>query len=216
MQAEPLPRQFYLRDPVTVARALLGCLLIHKVEGQPVGGVVVETEAYLGEGDPGSHASRGRTPRNEPMWEVGGTAYVYQVYGVHYCLNAVTGPAGVAQAVLVRALEPLYGIEFMRERRGRQTLRELASGPARLCQALAIDLALNRADLTAGPLFFVRQPEGGSAPGAVSPERIVTTTRIGLPVGRGDDLPLRFYLLGNPHVSRRDREAENRLLAADE
>ncbi|MGD9519713.1 MAG: DNA-3-methyladenine glycosylase [Armatimonadota bacterium] len=202
---QPLPRSFYIREAPLVAQELLGCLLLRRLDGELVGGVIVETEAYLGEGDPGSHASRGPTQRTAPMWEIGGTAYVYRIYGIHYCLNFVTGLAGIAQAVLVRALEPTYGVDVLRARRGRADLRDLTSGPGKLCQALAVDLSLNRADLTHGDLFVAARPEPSLPIGP-----IIATTRIGLPQGQGDDVPLRFYLANSTCVSRRDRAAEQR------
>jgi len=202
----PLAREFYLRDPVTVARELLGRLLLRRLGGRLTGGLVVETEAYLGDTDPGSHASRGRTPRNAPMWEVGGTAYIYRIYGVYHCVNAVTGPAGVAQAVLIRALEPTVGLAAMRRRRGRREARQLCSGPGKLCQALALDTNLNLADLTGDTLFFAMPDD------APAYSTVITTTRIGLRAGEGDDLPLRFYFADCPHVSRRDRAGEREQL----
>jgi DNA-3-methyladenine glycosylase len=208
-----------------VARELLGCWLLRRLAGQLVGGIIVETEAYLGEEDPGSHAARGRTARNAAMWATGGTAYVYQIHGRHFCLNVVTGPPGTPQAVLIRALEPRVGIEVMRARRGRDALRDLCSGPAKLCQALAIDLSLNFASLTGPALFIAPDPTGRAGAGSTTLSHpllpsipraisspIVTTTRIGLTVGRGHDLPLRFYLLGKPFVSQRDRAAEQELV----
>ena len=195
---ERLNRDFYLRDARVVARELLGMMLIHESPEGPAGGIIVETEAYLGEDDPGSHASRSRTPRNEAMWAVGGTAYVYQIYGVHFCLNVVTERAGVAQAVLIRALEPCVGTELMRRRRGRDRLVDLCSGPGKLCQALGIDLRLNLADMVDGPLFIARPADEF----ALGEFEVEVTTRIGLSPGQGDDLPLRYYIKGNVYVSR--------------
>ncbi len=195
---ERLGREFYLRDARVVARELLGMVLVHETCDGVAGGIIVETEAYLGEDDPGSHASRARTPRNEAMWALGGTAYVYKIYGVHYCLNVVTGPEGVAQAVLIRALEPCIGIELMQRRRGRQRLVDLCSGPGKLCQALGIDLRQNFADMVRGTLFIARPSDEV----ALREFDVTVTTRIGLPPGQGDDLPLRYYVAGNPYVSR--------------
>ncbi len=190
-----LPRSFYDRDPRQVARELLGQFLLSYDGRDLTGGRIVETEAYLGEQDPGSHASRGRTERNEQMWGPPGTAYVYFIYGAHHCLNIVTWPEGVAGAVLIRAIEPTVGVEVMARRRGVDKLRLLAAGPGRLCQALGITLADNGVDMTKPGRLWV-------APGkAVADEDIEVTTRIGLPPGKGDDLLLRYLIGGSRWVS---------------
>ncbi len=180
-----------------MALDLLGCLLVHDDGEGMVVGRIVETEAYLSEDDPGCHAARGRTERNAPMFEGPGTIYVYQIYGVHYCVNLVTQPEGIAEAVLLRAIEPLAGIEIMQARRGNKRLEELASGPAKLTQALGIGLEHNRSNATRGDLFVARAPEPVG--------EVHVTTRIGLPRGRGDDLPLRFLLADCPWVSRKPK-----------
>ncbi|MEA3366002.1 MAG: DNA-3-methyladenine glycosylase, partial [Candidatus Hydrogenedentes bacterium] len=145
-------------------------------------------------------AARGKTERNAAMYEQGGTAYVYLIYGVHYCLNVVTGPAGAAEAVLIRALRPTDGPEAMKRRRGKADARELCSGPGKLCEALDIDLEQNFADLTGSGLYICGDHDEAHA---VPPERIRTTTRIGLPAGKGDELPLRYFPAGSEFVSRR-------------
>ncbi len=189
---EPLPRSFYERPTEQVARELLGKLLVHRCTEGEVSGLVVETEAYLGSDDPGSHASAGRTPRNAMMFGTPGVAYVYFTYGMHHCFNAVAKPPGEAGAVLIRAVQPISGIPLMMKRRRTRKLRELTSGPAKLTQAFAIDARHNGLDLTKGTLFFTLGP-------AVSLE-VKVTSRIGL--SRGQHMPLRFYLAGNIFVSR--------------
>jgi len=193
---EPLSRSFFARDAVTVARDLLGRKLVRICGEGMAAGLIVETEAYVAEGDPGNHAAIGLTARNSPMFGPPGHAYVYRVH-LSFCLNLVTAEEGRPEAALIRALEPTDGLELMRRRRGRDSLKELCSGPGKLCQALAIDLALNRAAVMEPPLFVTGQPEAGAA------SEIVVTTRIGLRPERGAHLPLRFYLARSPYVSRR-------------
>lgn len=183
-----------------VARDLLGCLLVHETTRGTCAGRIVETEAYLSRDDPGCHAARGKTPRNDPMFGPPGAAYVYFVYGMHHCFNVVTGPEGVPEAVLIRALEPTEGLDLMRARRGVEGLRDLCSGPAKLCRALGIDRDQNRADLVRGPLFIARPAPPQDRPSA---DGIIVTARIGLPPGKGDSLPLRFFLADSEFISRR-------------
>src|SRR5690606_2172802 len=142
-----LPREFFLRDPVAVARSLLGQRLVRVANDVRTAGLIVEVEAYLGVPDKAAHTSGGRrTPRNESMWGVGGRAYVYFTYGMHHCLNVVVGEAGHPVAVLLRALEPTQGLDAMRRRRPRARRdRDLCSGPGKLCQAMAIDRQLDGA-----------------------------------------------------------------------
>ena len=155
-----LPRAFYARPTLEVARDLIGKVLVHETPAGLTAGVMVEVEAYIGESDPACHAAPGPTARNAPLYGPPGIAYVYLNYGIHYLVNAVTEPEGSPAAVLIRALEPLDGEALMRRRRARGTGRradsftqwELCRGPGNLTRAMGIDLRRNRFDLTAGPL----------------------------------------------------------------
>lgn len=188
-----LPESFYCRDTALVARELLGKVLYHHSSGGITAGTIVETEAYT-QGDPACHACRGMTPRNRAMFGPPGRAYIYFTYGMHYCFNVVTASPGVGEAVLIRALEPLAGIDLMRARRGRDKVRELCSGPARLVQAMGIDPGMYGHDLTGEPLLLV----GGSD---IPEEKVVVTTRVG--ITSGAELPLRFYIKNNIYVSKK-------------
>jgi DNA-3-methyladenine glycosylase len=182
-----LPRSFYDRDAETVARELLGMLLAHRVDGTLRVGRIVETEAYLGPHDLASHSSRGRTARTEVMFGPPGHAYVYMIYGVHNCLNVVTGAEGRAAAVLIRALEPVRAIEGS------------TKGPGLLCRALGIDRSRNGHDLVSRDLF-IAAPE----PAPAEPPEIVARPRIGVDyAGEWAGRPLRFLIRGNPYVSRK-------------
>jgi DNA-3-methyladenine glycosylase len=197
----PLPAAFYRRDTEAVARGLLGRWLVRRPGGGDLLVLrIVEAEAYLGAPDRASHAWGGRrTARNESLYRPGGHAYVYFIYGMHHCLNAVTGEADLGSAVLIRAGEPVAGEEAMAVRRG--LLRpprpgDLAGGPGRLCHALAIDRALDGAPLWRGELAIT---EGEPA----APDEIAAGPRIGVAyAGAAAAWPLRFALRGNPHVSR--------------
>lgn len=188
----PLARAFFLRPVLEVARDLLGCILVHDTSEGRTSGMIVEAEAYASD-DPASHAYRGRTERNAPMFEDPGFAYVYFTYGMHFCLNAVTDRAGSAQAVLIRAVQPLEGIEEMRARRGAVRDRDLARGPGRLTQAFAIGRDQNRSDLTKPPLMI--------CPGERLPfKAVVSTPRIGLG-SLQDGRAWRFAIADSPSVS---------------
>ncbi len=179
-----------------VARRLLGARLISEFDGERTVGVIVETEAYLGTEDPASHAAAriGRTRRNASMFGPAGHAYVYLIYGMHWCMNVVTGGAGDPSAVLLRALDPIEGGEIMsRRRHGR---REITSGPGRLGQAMRIDGSCDRTDLSRPPLTVA-----GGWP--IADATVGLSARIG--VTRADDWPLRFYVRGNAHVSGKPR-----------
>ena len=190
-----IPRSFFLRPTAIVARDLLGKILFHDSPAGPAAGIVVETEAYLRD-DPASHSFRGPTARNASMFGTPGRAYVYLVYGMHHCFNAVTAPAGIGEAVLLRALEPVEGLDLMRIRRGRDSDRDLCNGPGKLVQALGIGRAHDGVDLTRGAVGFHEPKVSTSLRG-----RVVRDLRVG--ITSGAELPLRFYLRGNPFVSRR-------------
>jgi DNA-3-methyladenine glycosylase len=199
MRPRVLPRRFYTRNTVTVAKDLLGKKLVHMVGAKRLSGLIVEVEAYLGEKDAAAHTYRGRrTERNEAMYMVGGHAYVYFVYGMHWCLNAVTGKADEPHAVLIRALEPVEGIEIMQKNRGVTKLTNVASGPAKLCQAFGIDKDHYGADLTKRGRLFIEE-----AGVRVPRKKIQVTPRIGVAyAGTAARWPLRFYIADNPHVSK--------------
>lgn len=189
----PLSRSFYDRHVVEVARALLGKIVVREHAEGITSGRIVEVEAYLAKEDPACHGAIGRTRRNASMFGPAGHAYVYAIHSRH-CLNAVTEDLEVPSAVLIRAVEPLEGLQLMRQRRGRDKLLELARGPGRLCEAFAIDRQLDGADLTCrGPLWIGNERHG------VAEEDVGSSPRIG--VTSAHDLPLRFFLDGNRFVS---------------
>ena len=179
-------------DAAKVAPRLLGCLLVREIEGQRLIGKIVETEAY-DQTDAASHSYRGQTPRTEVMFGAPGHAYVYFTYGMHYCMNIVTGSVGHGSAVLIRAIEPIENLEAMRlNRRGNPRDLELTNGPAKLCQALGIDKRFNAHDLSQSPLQLVIKP-------AIMVTKIKQTTRIG--ISRDRHRNWRFYIKNNPYVS---------------
>jgi len=195
----PLPRSFYDRATLRVARALIGKVLVHDAPDGRASGVIVETEAYIGESDPACHAAPGPTRRNAPLYGPPGIAYVYLNYGIHYLVNAVTESDGHPAAVLIRALEPKEGIALMRRRRS--TARrsgdaipeaDLCRGPGNLTRALAIDLARNRYDLTSSALRIEDQAERGRP--------VAWTRRIGINVGIEHEW--RVYATDSSAVSR--------------
>jgi len=189
-----LPLAFYERDTVVVARELLGCYLVHRAPEGVTAGRIVETEAYLGQADPACHSYRGRTERCKTMFGPAGRVYIYLSYGLHYCFNITTDAPSVPAAVLLRALEPVEGIELMQKRRGRTRLTELCSGPGKLAQAMGFSLDHDGCSLFEGVIEVYR---GHLRPG----EAIVTSTRIG--ITKAADWPLRFYLSNNAFDSRK-------------
>ncbi|MEZ4769155.1 MAG: DNA-3-methyladenine glycosylase [Caldilineales bacterium] len=177
-QDAPLPAAFYARPTLEVARDLLGRRLVRSLDGQRLAGRIAEVEAYIGEDDRASHAARGRTDRNRPMYGAPGQAYVYFIYGMYFCLNVVTETEGFPAAILIRGIEPDEGVAEMAARRAGRPRRNLADGPGKLCQALAIDRALNGHDLTAGRELWIE-------PGRpVADEVVSATPRINV---RGDE-----------------------------
>jgi DNA-3-methyladenine glycosylase len=194
MPSSILKREFYDRETETVAREMLGTILECRTGQGIASGIIVETEAYIGEDDPACHAAVGRTRRTEPLYGRPGLSYVYFIYGVHWCFNAVTRARGLPSAVLVRALQPLDGVDLMKQRRGpRINTFNLTNGPGKLCAALGIDGSLNGVSLQRGPLV-IREGE------PVEPSQIVRTTRIG--ITKAAEWPLRYYIAGNEYVSR--------------
>jgi DNA-3-methyladenine glycosylase len=196
-----LPRSFYERDAVAVAKDLIGCVFFRDHPEGRTAVRIVETEAYRGAIDPGSHGFRGPTPRTEVMFGPPARLYVYFTYGMHWCANVVCGREGACEAVLLRAGEPVEGIEIMRARRGgiaKDTL--IASGPARLAQAMSLAKADNGVSLLRGGAV------GCFEDGDTDPLRrgeVSETVRIGLGAGRGDDIPWRWVVPGHPHASRK-------------
>lgn len=189
-----LPRNFYERDTEIVAREMLGTVLECRTDKGTASGIIVETEAYVGEHDPACHAAAGRTRRTEPLYGRPGISYVYFIYGVHWCFNVVTRGEGLPSAVLVRAIEPLIGIELMQKRRGERVRGvSLTNGPGKLCSALGIDGSLNGLSLQRGVLVI----RAGSA---IPDDQVGTTPRIG--ITKAADWPLRYLIRGNPWASK--------------
>ena len=201
--AAVLPRAFYARPTLEVARDLIGKRLVHVAPGGTAAGTIVEVEAYVGEGDPACHAAAGLTRRNAPLYGPPGRAYVYVNYGLHHLVNAVTEPEGAPAAVLIRALEPAAGAPLMRRRRARDAARraapltdpDLCRGPGNLTSALGITLRQNRCDLSAGRLFI---EDCGPFEGALA-----WSPRIGITAGAAR--PWRCYAAESPYVSARGR-----------
>ncbi len=194
MNSRRLPRSFYQRPTLTVAQELLGKILVRRWRNILLAGKIVEVEAYLGDQDPASHAYRGRTPRNQVMFWNGGHLYVYFTYGMHFCSNVVTEEEGRARAVLLRALEPVAGVEAMTRARGSDRIENLCNGPAKLCQALRIGRPQNGTDLCGKTIWI--EEDRHSAP----PQIIRTSPRIGITSAMHRQW--RFFL-NSPFLSRR-------------
>jgi DNA-3-methyladenine glycosylase len=204
---KPLPRSFYQRPTLSVARDLLGMFLCRKRGSTILTGRIVEVEAYLARGDSASHSFRGRTARNDMMFRRGGLLYVYFTYGMHFCANVVTGNEGEGTAVLLRAVEPIKGLTVMRRDRLARHNRDwhippdhrLCSGPARLCEAFSISRIHNGTDLCGSSIWI------GEDPLHASPLPALMTPRIGITKER--DAPWRFAVPGHPSVSGRKQDA---------
>ena len=186
-----LAKSFFKQDTLEIAKALLGCYLINNTKEGKVIGRIVETEAYLAN-DPASHSFKGKTRRNQAMFGPPGRAYVYFTYGMHHCFNVVTAKEGIGEAVLIRALEPVFGIELMKKRRKMENIGTLCDGPAKLVQAMGISKEHNGLDIIKGKLRLRKENK--------IKEDIITAKRIGL--SRGEHLPYRFYLKESSFVSR--------------
>jgi len=194
--AKKLPRSFYSRCTLDVAQDLIGKVLVRDFDGRLLSGKIVETEAYVGPHDLACHASKGHTPRTSIMFGPAGYAYVYMIYGFYFCLNVVTERIGYPAAVLIRGVEPLENLDFMRELRNNpERDTNIASGPGKLCRAMSIDKRLNGEDLL-GRTLWIEDRKIDSGP-------ILSSPRVGVDyAGEYKDKPWRFYLANNPHVSK--------------
>ena len=191
-----LDRSFYDRPALNVASDLLGKVLVRRLKGRSFAGVIVETEAYAGPHDLACHASKGKTPRTSIMFGPPGYAYVYMIYGMYFCLNVVTESEGYPAAVLIRALDPLENVERMRQLRNDPKRDvDISSGPGKLCMAMSINKKLNGVDLT-GKIVWIEDRK-------LNPGPIQTSPRVGVGyAGEYKDKPWRYFISGNPHVSR--------------
>ncbi len=195
-----LPENFFQRPTVSLAKSLLGCVLVSETPEGVTAGRIAEVEAYLAKNDPASHAFRGLTAGNEVMFGPPGHAYIYFTYGMHFCLNVSSAPEGVGEGVLIRALEPLTGINLMEERRRTNNLYNLCSGPGKLVLAMGITKQLAGHNLTKPPLYILPE-KNEMVSGKNFDKEVTTSTRIG--ISKATDLPLRFFLQNNLFVSRR-------------
>jgi DNA-3-methyladenine glycosylase len=200
MKYQKLSKNFYKQDVHTVAKELLGKIFVRKIFGKTLTGKIVEVEAYDGKIDEASHAFNGKTKRNEVMFNGGGHLYVYFTYGMHFCSNVVTGELNSAKAVLLRALEPVEGIEMMAVNRfGKKNISEkelinLASGPAKICQAFNLGRKENGTDLCGNEIYILDLPK-------LKENQIAVSPRIG--IKKSVDLPWRYYIKNNPFLSRK-------------
>ncbi len=198
-----IERSFYEQETLIVARDLLGCILVHKSKDGELSGIIVETEAYLGTNDKAAHSYNGRhTPRMDPLYKRGGFAYIYQLHGYNYCFNVVTEKEKVPQAVLVRALEPIMGLELMAQHRridlSSDKLKNLTNGPSKLCQALNIDTSLNGIDICGDELFITTGDDLNL--------QVRATPRININYAEEDKFkPWRFLIKGNEFVSHTNK-----------
>lgn len=196
MNEETIPREFYCREPKIVAIELLGKVIVRRIKGRELKGIIVETEAYGGKEDPASHAFKGITNRNKVMFGEPGHAYVYFTYGNHWCLNFVAHEEGKPGAVLIRAIEPIAGIEIMKKLRKVEDIRSLCNGPGKLTKALSIDGRFNGLDITKEGELYVVYPGNEN-----KNFEIRASERIG--IRKGKEKKWRFYIEGNLFVSRR-------------
>lgn len=188
---KPLKKQFYRRDTIKVAKELLGKIIVKTEKDRILSGMIVETEAYTGENDPASHSHNGITKRNNVMFEDGGKAYVYFVYGNHFCFNIVTEKKGTGSAVLIRAVEPLDGIEIMKNRRPKaKDIYNLTNGPGKFCSAFGINKKHNGLELTEGQIILTNSQKKFG---------ILKSQRIG--IEKGKQLQYRFFINGSKFVS---------------
>ena len=200
LSAKALSRKFFMRDTVTVAKELLGKVLVTVVDGVIAAGSIVEVEAYLASGDAASHSAAGITKRNQMMFADGGHSYVYLSYGMHFCINVVTGQKGHGEAVLLRAIEPVYNADAMAKRRACQRTKNgqwpvtLCNGPGKLCQALGISLIHNGQTFDQTGFKIVEGPE------IITKSAVKCSGRIG--ISKAQHLPLRFFLASSPFVGR--------------
>jgi len=201
---KPLLRNFYLKDTVTVSKNLLGKVIVRKYRNKILAGNIVETEAYIGEHDPACHAYQKITNRSSVLYEKGGTVYVYFIYGNYFCFNVVTEKKGVGAAVLIRAVEPIEGIELMKKFRPKaKSTHELTNGPSKLCLAFNIDRSLNKEDVTGKKIFI-------SNPLHKIKFDICVSKRIGLNVGK--EFPYRFFIKDNLYVTKHKIKKEEKIL----
>jgi DNA-3-methyladenine glycosylase len=197
-----LKENFYLKPTLSVARDLIGCILVHKDSDGLTSGKIVETEAYMGFDDKGSHSyGKRHTPKMDPLYKSGGHGYIFPIYGIGYCFNVVTEPENVPRAVLIRALEPVEGKQIMGKRRhfsciNPSNLKNLTNGPVKLCEAMHIDGTINGINLCGDELFILKGPK------LKSDEKILTSTRINIDYAEEDQFkPWRFILEGNKFLS---------------